>query len=137
MENDGLGDSKHAASLPQDEDSVDLVSGSTAYGSMPALPSTLEVTGCRSLVFPKTSAWGRESSKLDEMEQDDQVMTADAVDLPMAIGGACNLEGNGLQDSRHASPTDGFGPHDPLLIDQHGTYLWLGEVGHDVRYLVV
>ena len=134
---DGLGDSKHASSLPQELDAVDLVgSGSTDYGSMPPLPSTLAETVSRSRVSTMTSAGGGGSGGLDLMEQDAQVVEVVTADSPMAMGGGCNSEGSGLGDSRHATPvSDILGPDERLIMYRDGSYGGLHSVGLDVQYL--
>jgi len=144
-ENDGLGDSKHAYALPQEWDEVDLVgSRSTDSGSMPTLPSTIAETVCRSQASTKASQVVCGLIVLDEeMGEDAQVVLGvdlvsevDAADLPMAMGGGHNSEGRGLGDSRHATPdTDADSSDYRLLIDRHGSYGRLEEVGHDVQYL--
>jgi len=134
---DGLGDSKHASSLLQELDVVDLVgSGSTDYGSMPPLPSTLAEPVSRSRVSTMTSASGSGSGGLDLMEQDAQVVEVVTADSPMAMGGGCNSEGSGLEDSHHATTvSDVLGPDERLIIDRDGSYGGLPSVGLDVQYL--
>jgi len=145
-EKDGLGDSMHAGA-PVD-DVVTLVgTGSTDYGSMPPLPSTLAETVSRSRA-PTMAPVGCARSGGSDMDEDedgaqevplfDDFSEIASSDIPMAVGGGCNSEGTGLGDSRHASPeqVDSSDPIEgQLLIDQRGAYSHFIEVGHDVRYL--
>jgi len=68
-ESDGLGDSRHASPAAEEV----LLVGSTDYGSMPVLPSTLIGTWSM-LVSPKTTL-GLDGDSMDVVEQDAQVVS--------------------------------------------------------------
>jgi len=134
MEREGLEDSRHASPAAEE---VNLV-GSTDYGSMPVLPSTLGGT-VSILVSPKTASGVGEDS-MDVVEQNAQVVpdvgSGSVADSPMRLGGNCNSEGSRLGDSRHAPPdSDVLVPDERLIINREGCYLGLSEAGRDVQYL--
>jgi len=132
---DGLGDSRHAT--PPAE--IVALVGSTDYGSIPVLPSTIAGTGSI-LVSPMTTAV-MESDGMDVVEQDAQVVISidddeSTVDLPMVQDDGKNPEGSGLGDSQHATPdSEATTPNERLIINKEGCYLRLTEAGRDVQYL--